>query len=131
MSTPASSARNTGGPRRGPRSGLLWRIPAVERTPDAPAFADVQLTDAERALLDTLDAQRRLALLRVIVPGLFAVALLGLPFALYADSMSGGHNSAAQVGIGLGGFGVALVALRRRNVNLSALAFWVGLTGVI
>src|SRR5262245_12427385 len=109
--------------------GLFWRAPAPERQPGGPALTEAQLTSAERAMLDTLDAQRRLALLRLIVPGLLAIALLGLPFAIAADLQSRTANSSAQIGLGLGGFAIAVIALRRRNVNLAALAFFVGLTG--
>src|SRR5262249_10674163 len=105
--------------------------PTPERQPGGPALTEAQLTAAERAMLDTLDAQRRLALLRLIVPGLFAIALLGLPFAIYTDLWSQSAHSSALIGIGLGGFTIALIALRRRNVNLAALAFFVGLSGVI
>src|SRR5262249_15290163 len=111
--------------------GLFWRAPVPERQPGGPALTEAQLTDAERAMLDALDAPRRLALLRLIVPGLFAIALLGLPFAIYTDLNSGTTNSSALIGIGLGGFAIAFIALRRRDVNIAALAFFVGLTGVI
>lgn len=136
ISRPAHPPRWPGRtPRRGASSGLLWRAPAPDRAPDrepgAPASTDAQLTPEERAMLDALDAQRRLVLLRIIVPGLFVVALLALPAAVFADLNNHTLNSSAQIGLGLGGFGIALVAVVRRNVNLAALAFWVGLTGVI
>lgn len=132
-SRPAYPPRWAGrAPRRGgPSGGLLWRAPAPERAPGAPATTDAQLTPEERAMLDARDAQRRLGLLRIIVPGLFVVALLALPAAVMTDLNNHTLNSSAQIGLGLGGFGVALVAVLRRNVNLAALAFWVGLTGVI
>ncbi len=113
------------------RGLLFWNAPDPERQPGTPAITEAQLTDAERDLLATLDAQRRLALLRVIVPGLFAVALLALPFAIVADAQSHSTQSSAQVGVALGGFAVALVAVLRRNANIAALAFVVGLSGVL
>jgi signal transduction histidine kinase len=113
----------------------FWRHTDPDRQPgapaDGPATSEAQLTDAERALLATLDAQRRLDLLRVIVPGLFAVALLALPFALVADVQSRSTQSTAQVGVALGGFAVALLAVSRRKVNIAALAFIAGLSGVL
>ncbi len=113
------------------RDPVFWRTSDPDRQPDAPAITEAQLTDAERALLATLDAQRRLALLRVIVPGLFAVALLALPFAVVADVQSHSTQSSAQVGVALGGFAVALVALSRRNAGIASLAFIVGISGVL
>jgi signal transduction histidine kinase len=94
-------------------------------------LTEAELTAAERAMLASLDAERRLALLRVIVPGLFAVALLALPFAIIADIQTGTAQSGVQTGLGLGGFAIALIALLRRNVTVASVAFLLGLSSVI
>src|SRR5579885_3375595 len=51
----------------------------------APESLSTNPTAAERAMLEQFDAGRRLALLRIIVPALFGIALIGLPFAIQTD----------------------------------------------
>ncbi|HEY7983820.1 MAG TPA: ATP-binding protein [Ktedonobacterales bacterium] len=85
----------------------------------------------ERQMLREFDAQRRLNLLRVILPGLFAVAAAAIPFAILTDAGSGGYQSTSQVGIGLVGFAIGAVAVWRRMVNLASFALFAGVLGVI
>ena len=89
------------------------------------------MTPAERIMLARFDAQRRLGLLRIIAPGLFAVTVLALPFAIHADLMAGVANSSVQVGIGVAAFAVALWATRTRRVELASRALLAGVSGVI
>jgi signal transduction histidine kinase len=102
-------------------------IPAA----DDLALARTPLLPAEREMLRAFDDGRRLALLRIIVPALLAIALLAVPFAVQADLMGGTANSTIQVGIGVVGFAVAFVAMRARRVNLASLALYAGISGVI
>ncbi len=89
------------------------------------------MTPAERIMLARFDAQHRLGLLRIIAPGLFAVTVLALPFAIHADLMAGVANSSVQVGIGVAAFAVALWATRTRRVELASRALLAGVSGVI
>src|SRR5579859_6954551 len=57
------------------------------------------ISPAERAMLAAFDAQRRLALLRIVVPGMFAVVIAALPFAIQADIATQSLNSTVQMGI--------------------------------
>lgn len=95
-------------------------------SPDA-----VTLTSDERTRLDDADVQRRLQMLRRIVPGLLAVTLIALPFGIQADSMSGTFTSTLQDGIGVVGFAIAFWATRTRRVALASLALVAGVSGVI
>jgi signal transduction histidine kinase len=95
---------------------------ALAKTPPLPA---------ERAMLRAFDDQRRLALLRIIVPALLLIALLAIPFAVQADLMGGSTNSSVQVGIGIVGCAIAFWAIRARRVNIASLALFAGITGVI
>lgn len=91
----------------------------------------VALSPAERALLDDLDAQRRLGLLRMIVPALLVVVLLQVPSAIQTDLDEHSFRSSVQVGIGLVAFLIALWATWKQWVNVASIALFVGLTGVI
>jgi signal transduction histidine kinase len=103
----------------------------VVTTPNLLAKSDEVVTRDERQMLREFDAQRRLNLLRVILPGLFAVAAAAIPFAILSDAGTGGYQSTAQVGIGLVGFAIGAVAIRRRQVNLASFALFAGVLGVI
>jgi signal transduction histidine kinase len=89
------------------------------------------LTPAERTRLAAADAQRRLQLLRIILPGLLAVTLLALPFGIQADIESHGIDSTLQDGIGVVAFAVGFWAMRRRRVDLASFSLFAGVTGVI
>ncbi len=90
-----------------------------------------QLSPEERAALTQIDTERRLRLLRIIAPGLLAVAAVALPFAVQADMASRTLASVPQVSIGLVGAAIATWATFRRRVNIATLAFFLGITGVI
>ncbi|HEX9069872.1 MAG TPA: HAMP domain-containing sensor histidine kinase [Ktedonobacterales bacterium] len=104
-----------------------------QEPPRLPSVAPIAggVLPAERAMLRAFESQRRLALLRIIVPSLLVVALLATPFAIQADIGGKTFNSTLQLGIGLAGFVIAFVALRRRQVNLASVALLAGVTGVI
>jgi signal transduction histidine kinase len=85
----------------------------------------------QQALLTTLDAERRLQLLRLILPALFGVAALAVPFAIVADVATGGATSSLQVGVGLVAFAVGFWGVLTRRVNLASACLFVGVTGVI
>nr|MBF6591615.1 hypothetical protein [Ktedonobacterales bacterium] len=95
------------------------------------ASSGTPVSAAERAMLDAFDAQRRLSLLRLIVPGLLVVVIIALPFAAQADMQSQSYQSTLQAGVGLVAFALALWAMRARRVNLAAYALFGGVTGVI
>lgn len=97
----------------------------------APTAAARTMTPAERIMLARFDAQRRLGLLRIIAPGLLAVAVLALPFAIHADLMAGVASSSLQVGVGVAAFAVALWATWTRRVELASRALLAGVSGVI
>jgi signal transduction histidine kinase len=117
--------------QHGDPRGRSWGASSGAQASSSVPLTEAELTSAERAMLASLDAGRRLALLRVIVPGLFAIAVLALPFAIAADIQTGSAQSSVQTGLGLGSFSIALVALLRRNVAMASAAFLVGLTSVI
>lgn len=125
-----------------PAAGAATSDPATSAaatpmsTPDSRIFDDLArartpLLPAERAMLQTFDEQRRLALLRIIVPVLLIVVALAIPFAVQADVMGGTTNSSVQVGIGVVGFAIAFWATRMRRVNLASFALFAGVTGVV
>src|SRR5579859_7320537 len=124
-----------------PRSAAMPdpSVPAPATPPDepAPTGATGETPDAhdvspqERAMLAAFDAQRRLALLRIVVPGMLLVVIAALPFAIQADLQTGTLNSSVQMGIGLVGFSIALWATWKRRANLASYALFTGLTGVI
>jgi signal transduction histidine kinase len=89
------------------------------------------LTPAERATLTEADAQRRLQLLRVTVPGLLVVTLIALPFAIQADVSSASTMSSLQDGIGVVAFGISFWAMRTRHVNVASFFLFAGVSGVI
>jgi signal transduction histidine kinase/peroxiredoxin len=86
---------------------------------------------AERAMVDAYDAQRRLALLRVMVPGLLVVTLAALPFAINSDLSTGTFSSTLQIGVGLVAFALAFWGIRTQRVNLASYALFAGISGVI
>ena len=85
----------------------------------------------ERELVADLDAQRRLGLLRIIVPALLVVVLLQIPTAIQTDLEHHWLHSSPQIAIGLVAFLVALWATWRRQVNVASFAVFAGVTGVI
>jgi signal transduction histidine kinase len=99
--------------------------------PDPLAKSDGVVSRDERQMLREFDAQRRLNLLRVILPGLFAVAAVATPVAVLTDMGSNSYQSTEQVGIGLIAFAVGAVAVWRRRVNLASFALFAGVLGVI
>jgi signal transduction histidine kinase len=99
--------------------------------PDPRARSAGVVTRDEREMLRDFDAQRRLNLLRVILPGLTAVATAAIPFALLSDMGTGGHQSTEQVGVGLVAFAAGAVAVWRRRVNVASFALFAGVLGVI
>ena len=101
----------------------------AERAVSAPGSEG--LSPAERVLLSDLDAQRRLGLLRLVVPALLVVVLIQIPFAIQSDFYNHSINSSLQLGIGLVAFLVALAATWKRQVNVASFAVFTGITGVI
>jgi signal transduction histidine kinase len=87
--------------------------------------------DRQRALLTALDAERRLHLLRLILPALFGVAAVAVPFAIMTDISSGSWTSVLQVGVGLVAFAVGIWGVLTRRANLASVSLFVGVTGVI
>jgi signal transduction histidine kinase len=103
----------------------------VASRPDPFARSDGVVTRDERQMLREFDAQRRLNLLRVILPGLFAVAAAAIPFAVLTDMGTNGHQSTEQVGIGMVAFAAGAIAVWRRRVNVASFALFAGVLGVI
>jgi signal transduction histidine kinase len=117
-STPGAPSR-TGTPT--PLADISDEL-SLAKTPPLPA---------ERAMLRGFDNQRRLALLRIIVPALLVITVLAIPFAVRADMMGGAFTSSMQVGVGVLGSALALWATRTRRVTLASLALFATITGVI
>lgn len=88
-------------------------------------------TPSEREMLARFDAARRLSMLRVILPGLFAVTVLAFPFAIQADLAANTHNSVLQDGIGLVAFAAGSWAAWRRHANVASFMLFAGVTGVL
>jgi signal transduction histidine kinase len=109
---------------------VLARLRPAASAESAPRAAE-SISPAERAMLERFDAQRRLALLRIIAPGLFAVALVGLPFALQTTLSTRDPSSTWQDGIGVLAFAIAVWATWRHSANLASLALFLGVSGVI
>ncbi len=88
-------------------------------------------TVADQAMLNQFDAERRLALLRIIAPSLLVISFIGLLFSIQTDIASGGMSSTLQAGFGMVGFAVASWATFRRRADLASFAFFAGIAGVI
>jgi signal transduction histidine kinase len=88
-------------------------------------------TAAEQQMLNQFDAGRRLALLRIIVPGLLVVTVLGVAFSIQTDLASENVSSSLQAGAGLVCFTVALWATWKRYVNTASFALFAGIAAVI
>ncbi len=89
------------------------------------------LSTKEQAMLADFEDQRRLQLLRIVVPALFTITLLALPFALLSSVQT--HSIFAII-IDLTGVipcSIGLWALRKPNVDLAAATVFVGVTGSI
>jgi len=86
---------------------------------------------SERAMLAAFDTERRLHLLRLILFPLLILTALALPFAVQADRGLASMQSTLQTGTGLVAFAFGVWALRRRWVNVAALALFAGVSGVI
>src|SRR5215467_12154187 len=82
-------------------------------------------------MLSEFDAGRRLALLRIIVPGLLLVTILGVGFSIQTDLAAGTISSSLQAGAGLVCFAVALWATWKRHVNIASFALFAGIAAVI
>src|SRR5262245_33951530 len=105
--------------------------PIVDTTADDLSLAKTPLLPAERAMLRGFDNQRRVALLRIIVPALLVITVLAIPFALQADMMGGTFTSRLEVGIGVLGCALALWATRARRGTIASLMLFATITGVI
>lgn len=92
---------------------------------------EITLTAAEQGLLRDFDAQRRLQLLRVILPGLLVVVVLAIPFALQADMEAHSMDSSTQLAIGLIAFAVGVWGVITRRVNVASFSLFAGVTGVL
>jgi signal transduction histidine kinase len=99
--------------------------------PDTLSTEKMPPSPMERAMLEQADAQRRMSLLRFIVPAFLVVLVLAIPFAVQADVESGASNSSVQLGIGAFFFGIALWGVWKRRANVASFAFFAGVTGVI
>jgi signal transduction histidine kinase len=108
--------------------------------PGLSAPSDIQLTlpplpgsptAAEQQMLSDFDAGRRLALLRIIVPGLLLVTILGVGFSIQTDLAAGTISSSLQASAGLVCFTVALWATWKRHVNIASFALFAGIAAVI
>ena len=82
-------------------------------------------------MLAAFDTERRLHLLRLILFPLLILTALALPFAVQADRGLASMQSTLQTGTGLVAFAFGVWALRRRWVNVAALALFAGVSGVI
>ncbi|HEY7780285.1 MAG TPA: HAMP domain-containing sensor histidine kinase [Ktedonobacterales bacterium] len=89
------------------------------------------LSATERTMLDEFDAQRRLHLLRLVVPPLLGVVALAMPFAVQADAQSGSVESSLQLGVGLVAFAIAGWAILAKRANIGSAALFAGVAGVI
>jgi signal transduction histidine kinase len=103
------------------------------------ATADEELNQLESQQLAQLEDQRRYNLLRILVPVIFVLSVLSLPGAIFTDvngpnGVAGIYSlrgSTFQVLVLLIGMVIASLALRRRNVNISSLALFSGVSILI
>ena len=107
----------------------LQRLPATD-------------SGAGQNAIQAFDAQRRLTLLRILVPGFLGINLISSPLAIYSDlqgALQGNLTNGSGVALnfhfygtiqnllGLTGFICAAFALRQRRINLAAGAFVSGI----
>ncbi len=97
---------------------------------DIPASLEQTITEAEKASLQHFEDQRRYNLLRYIIPGIFILASIGMPFAIAVDLLGHTIVSTAQTSIAFVGSAVAFWALRQRRMTVASLAIFAAVTGV-
>jgi signal transduction histidine kinase len=106
-----------------------------EKTPDGIMVAPPPLargpSAAEQEMLTRFDAERRLGLLRIIVPVLLVVTLIGLLFSIQTDMATNSLTSSVQAATGLAAFIVAFWATWRNRANLASYALFAGIASVI
>src|SRR5215472_8629461 len=115
----------------------------------APSLADLlleapgKLTPAERTAIDQFEDQRRLNLLRVLVPGFFILVALSVPAAILSD-IRGASNPATFTNgttplnfhfygstltmIAFAGLGIAFYGMLNKRVNLASFSFFGSIT---
>ncbi len=106
---------------------------------DAPGT----LTPAERAAIDRFEDQRRLNLLRVLVPGFLVLVAVSLPAAIFSDIRGALNPTTFTNGTALlnfhfygtlltliscVGLGMAYYGVRTKRVNLAATSFFASIT---
>ncbi|HKD76843.1 MAG TPA: hypothetical protein VKB76_15160, partial [Ktedonobacterales bacterium] len=90
----------------------------------APPPERMPLSPGERMMLGALDAQRRLQLLRILVPGLTILVLLNLAFSIFEISFP----AAIQIGAGLLTLGLAFFGTFTNRAVLASLSLLIGTT---
>ncbi len=90
----------------------------------APPPAKVSLSPGESMMLGALDAQRRLQLLRILVPGLTILVLLNLAFSIFEISFP----TVIQIGAGLLTLGLAFFGTFTNRAALASLSLLIGMT---
>ena len=97
----------------------------------APPPLSAEPSAAEQEMLSRFDAERRLGLLRIIVPVLLVVTIIGLVFSIQTDVASESLNSTLQDGAGLAAFTLSYWAAWTHRVNLASYALFAGIASVI
>jgi signal transduction histidine kinase len=102
-----------------------------------------KLTPAERTAIDQFEDQRRLNLLRVLVPGFFILVALSLPAAIFSDIQGALNPSTFTNGatplnfhfygstltmLSAIGLGISFYAMINKRVNLAAYSFFGAIT---
>ena len=93
-------------------------IPDLEQT----------ITDAEKADLAQFNDQRRYNLLRFIVPFILVLSGISLPFGIFSDISNHSFLSSTENTIVFVGCLISYVALRRRQMTISALSLFGAVT---
>ena len=106
----------------------MTTVPPTTLPPAQPSAATPPST------LTNFEQQRRLNLLRIIVPMILGISLLSLPFSLYSDvnSTLANHRlslyGSLEAASGLLPLALALWAVRQKRLNLAASMFFAGIT---
>jgi signal transduction histidine kinase len=103
----------------------------VRTEEELPSNIEQTITEAEKASVAQFEDQRRYNLLRYIVPTIMILSGVALPFGIYSDITSQTFASTPENTIVFVGCVVSYWAMRRRLMDLSSQALFLGVTGTL
>jgi len=132
VEAPAAEAEPQSPSASSPSSSSFPSLPAIRASAArARAARDGRISPAEQAMLRDFDAQRRLALLRIIMPSILALVVLAIPGAVLSEMDNQSMQINIQISYALATFTIGVWATFARRVNLASTMLFMGVTGVV